>query len=50
MAAAKIEEGRLLRPVSKSGKILRDELRDWAIWSVVERSSKQIGIEHFGAA
>jgi hypothetical protein len=26
MAAAKIEEGRLLRPVSKSGKILRDEL------------------------
>jgi integrase len=49
MAAAKIEEGRLLRPVSKSGKILRDELGDWAIWSVVEQSSKQIGIEHFGA-
>jgi integrase len=41
--------GRLLRPVSKSGKILRDELGDWAIWSVVEQSSKQIGIEHFGA-
>src|ERR1700710_2341701 len=36
MTAAKIEEGRLLRPVSKSGKILRDELGDWAIWSVVE--------------
>jgi integrase len=49
MAAAKIEEGRLLRPVSKFGKILRDELGDWAIWSVVEQSSKQIGIEHFGA-
>jgi integrase len=49
MTAAKIEEGRLLRPVSKSGKILRDELGDWAIWSVVEQSSKQIGIEHFGA-
>jgi len=49
MVAAKIEEGRLLRPVSKSGKILRDELGDWAIWSVVEQSSKQIGIEHFGA-
>jgi integrase len=49
MAAAKIEEGRLLRPVSKSGKILREELGDWAIWSVVEQSSKQIGIEHFGA-
>jgi integrase len=49
MTAAKIEDGRLLRPVSKSGKIPRDELGDWAIWSVVEQSSKQIGIEHFGA-
>jgi hypothetical protein len=26
MTAAKIEDGRLLRPVSKSGNILRDEL------------------------
>jgi integrase len=49
MTAAKIEDGRLLRPVSKSGKILRDELGGWAIWSVVEQPSKQIGIEHFGA-
>jgi hypothetical protein len=49
MTAAKIEDGRLLRPVSKSGKILREELGDWAIWSVVEQSSRQIGIEHFGA-
>ena len=49
MTSAEIEDGRLLRPVSKSGKILRDELGDWAIWSVVEQSSKQIGIEHFGA-
>jgi integrase len=49
MAATRIEKGRLLRPISKSGKILRDELGDWAIWSVVEQSSKQIGIEHFGA-
>jgi integrase len=49
MTAAKIEEGRLLRPLSKSGKILGDDLGDWAIWSVVEQSSKQIGIEHFGA-
>jgi integrase len=38
MTAAKIEDGRLLRPVSKSGKILRAELGDWAIWSVVEQS------------
>ena len=49
MAAAIIEKGRLLRPLSKSGKIVGDELGDWAIWSVVEQSSKQIGIEHFGA-
>jgi integrase len=33
MTAAKIEDGRLLRPLSKSGKILGDELGDWAIWS-----------------
>jgi len=44
-----VEKGRLLRPISKSGKIVGDELGDWAIWSVVEQSSKQIGIEHFGA-
>lgn len=49
MAPAKIEKGRLLRPLSKSGKILADELGDWAVWSVVEHSSKEIGIEHFGA-
>jgi integrase len=47
--AAGIEEGRLLRSVSKSGKINRDTLSDWAVWSIVEQSSKQIGIEHFGA-
>src|SRR5271170_2923213 len=49
MTAAGIEDGRLLRSVSKSGKINRDTLSDWAVWSVVEQSSKQIGIEHFGA-
>jgi integrase len=49
LAAAGIEKGRLLRPLSKSGKLVGDELGDWAIWSVVEQSSKQIGIEHFGA-
>jgi integrase len=49
IAAAKIDKGRLLRPLSKSGKMVGDELGDWAIWSVVEQSSKQIGIEHFGA-
>jgi integrase len=47
--AAKIEDGRLLRPLSKSGRILGEELGDWAIWNVVEASAKEIGIEHFGA-
>ena len=49
MTAASIEDGRLLRSVSKSGNINRDTLSDWAVWSVVEQSSKQIGIEHFSA-
>jgi integrase len=38
-----------VRSVPKSGKVNRDSLSDWAVWSVVEQSSKQIGIEHFGA-
>ncbi|MEG9437792.1 site-specific integrase [Edaphobacter sp. HDX4] len=46
--AAGIEDGRLLRSISKGGKI-GDSLSDWAVWSVVEQSSKQIGIERFGA-
>ncbi len=49
MTAAKIEEGRLLRPLSKSGKLIGEELGAWAVWSVVEQSAKQIGIERFGA-
>jgi integrase len=49
MTAAGIEDGRLLRSVSKGGKVNRDTLSDWAVWSVVAQSSKQIGIEHFGA-
>ena len=49
MAAAKIEDGRLLRPLSKSGKVIGDELGDWAVWSVVEQTAKEIGIDRFGA-
>jgi integrase len=49
MSAAKIEEGRLLRPVLKGGKVKGASLTDWSVWSVVEQSAKQIGIEHFGA-
>ena len=48
MAAAGIEEGPLLRSISKGGKI-GDSLSDWAVWSVVEQSARQIGIERFGA-
>lgn len=49
MAAAKIEDGRLLRRVSKSGKVHGAGLSDWAVWSVVEQAAKEIGIERFGA-
>jgi integrase len=47
--AAELEDGRLLRSISKSGKLNGEALSDWAIWSVVEQSAKEIGIEHFGA-
>jgi integrase len=49
MTETGIRDGRLLRSVSKSGKVDGDKLSDWTVWSVVEQSSKQIGIEHFGA-
>jgi integrase len=49
MTAAAIEDGRLLRSASKSGKVNRATLSNWAVWWVAEQSSKQIGIEHFGA-
>jgi integrase len=48
-SAANIKDGRLLRPIRKSGKIDGDVLSDWAVWSVVEQAAKQIGIEQFGA-
>jgi integrase len=34
--------------ISKAAKLNGNGLSDWAVWSVVERSAKQIGIEHFG--
>jgi len=48
LAAAAIEEGRLLRRIRKGGEI-GEKLSDWAVWSIVEQSAKAIGIEHFGA-
>ncbi len=38
MAAAGIEECRLLRRVLKNGKVVGDGLSAWAIWSVVTES------------
>ena len=49
MTAAGIEDGRLLRSIRKGGKKIGDGLSDWAVWSIVGQSAKQIGIEHFGA-
>jgi integrase len=48
MTAAGIEDGRLLRSISKGGKV-GESLSDWAVWSVVEQSAKEIGVERFGA-
>jgi integrase len=47
--AAAIEEGKLLRAVLKCGKVVSESLSDWAVWSVVETSAREIGIERFGA-
>lgn len=49
VTAAAIEEGKLLRSVTKAGKVKRDHLNDGAIWSVVESSAKAIGILRLGA-
>ena len=47
MTAAGIEKGRLLRSIAKGGK-LGESLSDWAVWSVVEQSAREICIERFG--
>jgi site-specific recombinase XerD len=49
MTAAGVEDGRLLRRVTKAGKPQGDGLSDWAVWSVVEQAAREIGIEGFGA-
>ena len=49
MTAAGIEDGRLLRRVTKAGKPKGAGLSDWAVWSVVEQAAKEIGIDRFGA-
>jgi site-specific recombinase XerD len=49
MTAAGVEDGRLLRRVTKSGKPKGEGLSDWAVWSIVEQAAREIGIERFGA-
>jgi site-specific recombinase XerD len=49
MTSAGVEDGRLLRRVTKSGKPKGEGLSDWAVWSVVEQAAKEIGVERFGA-
>jgi integrase len=48
MTAVGVEDGRLLRAVTKGGKV-KESLSGRAVWSVVEQSAKEIGIERFGA-
>jgi integrase len=48
MTAAGIEDGRLVRSISKGGKVGKS-LGAWSVWSVVEQSAKEIGIDRFGA-
>ena len=47
-AVGKVEGGPLLRSIAKGGK-LGQNLSDWAIWAVVTKAAKEIGIERFGA-
>jgi integrase len=47
--SAELLEGKLFRSVTKGGNVARSSLSDWAVWSVVQQSAEQIGIERFGA-
>lgn len=49
MTAASVEDGKLLRRVSKTGRPKGEQLSDGAVWSVVESAAREIGIERFGA-
>ena len=48
MTAAGVEDGKLLRAVTKGGKV-KESMSGWAVWSVFERCAREIGIERFGA-
>jgi hypothetical protein len=43
MIAAKVEDGRLPRPLSKSGKLIGDELGDWQFGLSSSRLRRRLG-------
>jgi integrase len=43
LTAARIEEGRLLRPVLKGGKLKGESLTDWSIWSSSNNPPNRLG-------
>jgi integrase len=49
MMAAAIDKATLLRSVAKSGKLNRDSLSDWAVWSIPRTARETDRDRHFGA-
>ncbi len=47
-AAARVEDGLLLRQIRTGGKV-GQSLSDWAVWDIVQQAAREIGIENFGA-
>jgi len=47
-AAAGIDDGKLLRAITKGGNV-KASMSAWSVWSVVEQCAKEIGIDRFGA-
>jgi integrase len=48
LSAAGIKDGKLLRAITKGGKV-KASMSAWSVWSVVEQCAKEIGMERFGA-
>lgn len=46
--AADIRSGPVFRRILKSGRVLDQPLRPWAVWDVVVQSAKAAGIDHLG--
>jgi hypothetical protein len=43
MTAAGVEDGRMLRAVTKGGKV-KESMSGWAVWSVVEQSARLVSM------